>query len=118
MEYTIIATVLNMKKEIVRMIQNFDFTKSNPKIIYILTSEDILSREDAIVTAFLNLVGYDIIMFVPTGYESEGRFYNSQIMERHEAGEYKYDLRVPDVSQFVPYTDRQTFFDKIFKRGR
>lgn len=118
MEYTIIATVLNMKKEIVRMIQNFDFTKSNPKIIYILTSEDILSREDAIVTAFLNLVGYDIIMFVPTGYESEGRFYNSQIMERHEAGEYKYDLRAPDVSQFVPYTDRQTFFDKIFKRGR
>lgn len=118
MEYTIIATVLNMDKEIVRTIQNFDFTKTNPKLIYILTGEQMFSKEDAIITAFLNLIGYDILMFVPTGYECEGRYYNSQIMERHEAGEYKYDLRVPDVSEFVFNKDRQTFFDKIFKRGR
>ena len=38
-EYTIIATILNMPKEIVRLIQKFDFTKKNPKLIYINTGE-------------------------------------------------------------------------------
>ena len=30
-EYTIIATILNLPKEIIRLIQKFDFTKKNPK---------------------------------------------------------------------------------------
>ena len=36
-EYTVIAQVLNLPKDIVRMIQKFDFTKKNPKIVYINT---------------------------------------------------------------------------------
>ena len=33
-EYTIIATLLNLDKEILRLIQKFDFTKKNPKLIW------------------------------------------------------------------------------------
>ena len=66
-EYTIISTILNMKKEILRMIQKFDFTKVNPKIVYINTSEKEISLEDSILMAFLNLAGFDVLFFVPTG---------------------------------------------------
>ena len=57
-EYTIVATILNMNKELLRMIQKFDFTKKNPKVIYIDTTEDIISLEDSILIAFLNLAGF------------------------------------------------------------
>lgn len=60
-EYTIISTALNLDKDILRMVQKFDFTKKNPKLIYIITGEAILSLEDTILVAFLNLVGFDII---------------------------------------------------------
>ena len=115
-EYTIIATVLNIKKDIVRKIQNFDFTRKNPKIIYINTTENIISLEDSILITFLNLVGFDIVFFIPTGYMCVEKYFNKQIIEEHQIGEYVYDLRIPNLST-VSSSLRHSWRDIIFKRG-
>lgn len=117
MEYTVIATVLNLPKEIVRMIQKFDFTKKNPKLIYINTSEAVISLEDSILTAFLNLIGFDILFFVPTGYQNIEKHFNQKMMEEHQIGEYLYDLTVPDLKN-LPTGARPSWRDRIFKRGK
>lgn len=116
MEYTIVSTVLNMKKELVRMIQRFDFTKLNPKVVYINTTELSISLEDSILMAFLNLLGFDIVFFVPTGYQTVEKYYNKTLMEEHQVGEYVYDLMVPDFDK-VPSAAKITWHDKIFRRG-
>ncbi len=116
-EYTIISTVLNLDKEILRMIQKFDFTKKNPKLIYIITGETILSLEDSIYAAFLNLVGFDIVFFVPTGYQCVEKFFNGNIIEEHQIGEYVYDLQVPSFDKIIPVKSHTTWRDRIFKRG-
>lgn len=115
-EYTIIATVLNMDKDIVRMIQKFDFTKKNPKLIYINTTEKMISLDDSILTAFLNLLGFDVVFFVPTGYQSVEKYFNRKVMEEHQIGEYVYDLNVPDFGR-IPSNTRHSWREKIFKRG-
>ena len=115
-EYTIISTILNLPKDILRLIQQFDFTKKNPKIVYINTGEQFISLEDSIIISFLNLVGFDILFFVPTGYESIEKYFNNMPIEKHEIGNYIYDLNVPDfnrISVKVPYNWRN-----IFNRGR
>ncbi len=116
-EYTIIAAVLNLNKEITRMMQRFDFTKGNPKFILINTAETSNSLEDAILAAFLNLAGFDVLFFVPTGYQGIEKYYNHNIMEEHQAGEYLYDLRVPDLSH-GSFGARPSWREKLFKRGR
>ena len=116
MEYTIISTALNLKKDMTRMIQKFDFTKKNPKIIYIHTTEDLISLEDSILAAYLNLVGFDVLFFVPTGYQGAEKYYNKKIMEEHQIGEYIYDLQIPDFTQISSVT-RPSWREKIFKRG-
>jgi hypothetical protein len=116
-EYTVIAQVLNLPREIVRMIQKFDFTKKNPKLIYINTGENAISLEDTILTAFLNLIGFDIVFFVPTGYQSVEKHFAQNLMEEHQIGEYKYDLQVPDLSALPLKNTRRTWRDKLFKRG-
>lgn len=116
-EYTVIAQVLNLPKDIVRQIQKFDFTKKNPKLIYINTTETIISLEDSILTAFLNLIGFDIVFFVPTGYQSIEKYFNTQLMEEHQIGEYMYDLQVPDLKKLSLNSARTSWRDKIFKRG-
>lgn len=116
-EYTIISTVLNMNKDIVRLIQKFDFTKKNPKLVYINVTENTISLEDSILTAFLNLVGFDIVFFVPTGYQSVERYFNKRIMEEHQNGEYIYDLTIPDFTN-VLVTEGNKLLDRIFRRGR
>ena len=80
-EYTIISIVLDLPKDIIRLIQKFDFTKKNPKLIYINATEDIISLEDTIITSFLNLAGFDIVFFVPTGYQSIEKYFNKNIIE-------------------------------------
>ena len=119
-EYTVVAQVMNLPKDIVRMIQKFDFTKKNPKLIYINTTETIMSLEDSILTAFLNLIGFDVIFFVPTGYQSIEKYFNKKIMEEHQIGEYKYDLPIPNIRSLPLRNNsaRPIWRDKIFKRGR
>lgn len=116
-EYTAIAAVLNIPKDILRLIQKFDFTKSNPKLIYINTGEKIISLEDTILAAFLNLIGFDILFFVPTGYQCVEKYFAEKIMEEHQIGEYIYDLAVPDMKSIPLNNTRRSWRDKIFKRG-
>lgn len=117
-EYAILSTVLNLPKDILRMIQKFDFTMKNPKLIYINTGEEMISLEDSILTAFLNLVGFDVVFFVPTGYQNVEKYFNRQPMEEHQIGEYVYDLQVPDLGRVPADTrTRPSWRDKLFKRG-
>ena len=116
-EYTVIATVLNLPKDVVRLVQKFDFTKKNPKLIYINTAETMISLEDSILVAFLNLIGFDVIFFVPTGYQSIEKHFNKKILEEHQIGEYLYDLQVPDLNSLSLNRTRPSWRDKIFKRG-
>ena len=95
-EYTIVSTILGLPKDLLRRIQNFDFTKKNPKLIIISTTEETLSLEDSILVAFLNLVGFDILFFVPTGYQSIEKKKKKPFANEHQLGPYRYDLQVPD----------------------
>ncbi len=118
-EYTIVSTVLNLKKEIVHLIQRFDFTRKNPKIIYINRTEKQISLEEYIKAVFLNLVGFDVIFFVPTGYQSVEQHFNHRLMEEHQIGDYLYDLQVPAFASISSNNSstRQSWRERIFKRG-
>ncbi len=121
MEYTIVSTVLNLDKTIVRLIQKFDFTKLNPKVICLSLDERSMSVEDTIFITFLSLIGFDVAVFVPTGYRTVEQFFNpgKELFVEHQVGEYVYDLRVPNFSRVSdkPVT-KKTWRDKFFKRGK
>lgn len=115
-EYTIVSTVLNMDKDIVRLIQKFDFTKKNPKLVYFCVNEETLSLEDSIMAAFLNRIGFDILFFVPTGYQVVEKYFQVRMVEEHQIGEFIYDLAVPDFNRISSREPRRTWRG-IFKRG-
>lgn len=114
-EYTIVSVALNLPKDVTRLIQKFDFTKTNPKLLYINVSESLISLEDTIYVTYLNMIGFDVVFFIPTGYNIEG-YFNKKLMEEHQLGDYVYDLQIPDWST-VPLTVHKSWKDKIFKRG-
>lgn len=93
-EYEVVATILNLPKEIVRIIQAFDLTKKNPKIIYIAPDETSITLESSIILNYLSLIGFDIVFFVPTGYQTIEKYFAQPIKE-HQIGQYVYDLKIP-----------------------
>ena len=112
-EFRMAAICLNMDERILRLLQSFDFTKRNPKLVYISTTERIISRDDAVLLAYLNLLGFDIAYFVPTGYQGAEKYYEKNLMECHEAGEYMFDLQIPDLTKRAQSKEKG-FFGKLF----
>lgn len=112
-ERTIVSAALNLDEYILRKLQSFDFTKTNPKLLYIHTGKQAVTLEDAAVAAYLSLLGCDVVFFVPTGYQSVERHFSIDIMEEHQIGQYLYDLSVPDLRKYAPKkTKRSRFFEK------
>ena len=112
-EYLITAMCLDLDKVFVRMIQSFDFTKKNPKILYINTKETAISLGDTIILSLLSLIGFDVVFFVPTGYMSVEKYFSGVPFAEHQAGDYIYDLTVPDMSK-IKGTAGKSFFGGLF----
>ncbi|MBR0464496.1 MAG: hypothetical protein IJJ23_08970 [Clostridia bacterium] len=119
MEYNVLATVLGLDKAYLRIIQRFDFTRKNPKVVAVSTGEKGASVEDAIVLTLLHLIGFDVIFFVPTGYQTIEQHLNGEYPVEHTCGEYLYDLRAPDFStvQVSRLQMLQELFNSTFRRG-
>ena len=113
-EYTIIATALNLNRELLRLIQKFDFTRKNPKLVVIAAGEQVLSLEDSILFAFLHLVGFDILFFVPTGYQCIEQHFCHPFANEQQIGEYLYDLVPPDFKTLRKR--RKSTIGKLFGR--
>lgn len=114
--YTILSVLLSLDKTAIRMIQKFDFTKEIPKLIVINTKETMCSLEESIYITFFNLVGFDILLFVPTGYRIIEKYLKQEIFEEHIIGEYMFDLAAP-VFRVKPKPTGRNVFNKLFGRG-
>ena len=117
LEYRIIHIALNMDSGILRLIQKFDFTSVNPKVVYISTGENIISRSDSILLAFLSRLGFDVVFYVPTGYQSAEKYYTDGVMSCLETGEYMFDLAVPDLSKRIA-DPKKSIFKRIFGKEK
>ena len=59
--------LLNLHKDIIRMIDNFDFTSYIPKVVIFLENETELDNTFMTVLCFLTRIGFDIVIFDPSG---------------------------------------------------
>lgn len=113
-EFTIVAAVLNLQIQLLRLIQKFDFTGKVPKLIILNVKEELCSLEDSIITAYLSLIGFDIAVFSPAGYQSVERYFTEPLLLEHQVGEYLYDLSIPDLRRLS--VKRESLRDKLFRR--
>ena len=114
-EYTVLATALGMGKDLLRLLQAFDFTRKNPKVVCVDAVEGGTTLRDAILLTLLNLLGFDVALFVPTGYQTIERFLAYNLPVEHQIGEYIYDLTTPELNA-MPQAKPSGWFDRLFRR--
>lgn len=115
MEYKILSVAMNLPKEIVRILQKADFTQAVPKVLVAATGETSCSLEDSILFALLHNVCFDVVLFVPTGYQIIEKYYTEPLFTEHQAGEYLYDLQPPYLSGAS--AGGEGIFSRFFRRG-
>ncbi len=107
---------LSLNRDMLKILQSFDFTKQIPKLIYIDAVEQTFSLEECVELVLCNLFGFDILIYTPTGYKNLETYVNPQAFEEHTMNEFLYNLEVPKLK--IPSDDKNSgFFGKLFRKG-
>lgn len=110
----VLGVLLDIDKETLNLIQQFDFTKDIPKVVIIDTNETMANLNDCIYLLFLNLIGFDIIIFTPTGYRNIEKYIKEDSFENYVIGEFMFNLKAPKYKAIQIEKNRVGFFDLFF----
>lgn len=86
---------MNLSKEFLQLVQRFDFTKTIPKLIYIDAIEDTFTLSECIQTVMCNLIGFDVLVYTPTGYKNIETYVSNDAFEEHIMNQFVYQTEVP-----------------------
>ncbi|KGM95086.1 hypothetical protein Z968_10005 [Clostridium novyi A str. 4552] len=112
----ILITILNIDKDILELIQKFDYPFSIPKIVMYHNNENLLSDSDIIVLTFLNIMCFDIAIFTPTGYNDIETNINESFYDIHKLENIKFNLNIPNLNSIKKIKDRSgSFWSNLFK---
>ncbi|MDR0904261.1 MAG: YceG family protein [Ruminococcus sp.] len=112
----IIHVGINLDKNLLHLYQKYDFTKDIPKFIIIDAIEDTFSKVECIQLVLYNLLGFDIIIYTPTGYRNLETFVDDSAFESYIQGEYKYKISIPrfKIPNKIP-EPKTGLFGRLFK---
>lgn len=110
----------NLDREILKLLQKYDFTKDIPKLIVIDVIEDTFSKIECIQLVLFNLLGFDILICTPTGYRNIETFVGDAAFETHTMNEFEYNVHIPKlkIPDSIPEPNSGGLFGKLFKKGR
>lgn len=111
----ILMTLLSLDDSILRLIQRFDYPFKVPKIIIYDNNESMFNDEDSIVLAFLNLLGFDILLLTPTGYNNIEQKILNKYYDTHKLETIKFDLELPNFN-LLTTNKAKSFFANLFGR--
>lgn len=121
-EKIILYIVLNLDKRTLQLIQQFDFTKEIPKVVVVSNNETVATLEDSIYLLFLNLIGFDIAVFTPTGYRNIDKYISKNAFEEYEIGEYLFQMEIPERTKLEKMarniSAENGLFNRIFGRRK
>lgn len=111
----VLMTVINIDENILELIQKFDYPFKIPKLFIYDNDKDIFSDGDAIVISFLNLMGFDIVVFTPTGYNNIEEKVDDKYYDIHKLESIEFDLQIPISLKSIRRGKQGSFWSNIFK---
>lgn len=91
----ILAIASKLPYSVIKKLNEFDFTKRNPKVIFITTKDRLLSASEVIYLVLLYYIGFDVLIFAPNGVGNIEYLLNKNIIQVHELGEYDGNAKIP-----------------------
>lgn len=107
---------LNLDKEMLKIIQRFDFTKQIPKLIFIDPVEETFTLQECIMAVLCSIIGFDVLIYTPTGYKNIETFVKPEAFEEHTMNEFLYNVEVPKFK--IPTEEKSGggLFGKLFRK--
>lgn len=98
MKLKIIMTILTMDDSLIKLIEVFDYPQEIPKVIVYDHDKETFSENDAILLAYFNLIGLDVLILTPTNYQAIEQRIKPSLLDVHQLPLVKYDLELPSLA--------------------
>lgn len=112
--YVILTVLLHLDTRLLKMIHKYDFTGEIPKVIYFNSNNKVCSLEDCILLMFLSTLGFDILVYAPTGYAVIEQYISEEYFTKIELGEYKFDMRGETILVKEAESKKKGFLSSLF----
>lgn len=111
--YEIIEVLFMLPDDIVKLIHNYDFTSNIPKLVIFGGKNEVCNLTDNIIIMFLKLIGFDIVVLAPTGYQILGDYIKPGLYNHITIGSYDYNISIENTSQ---ETTKNGFLNFVLSR--
>ena len=106
----LLVLVLHINEEIIRLVDNFDFTNNIPKIVIFLNNEDKLSNNMLLLLGYIHKMGFDIVIFNPSGFFNTNEIIKSDRINSIRLQQMKYNTEYRNLK-----VKKKGFLDRLFK---
>ncbi|MGL5417482.1 MAG: YceG family protein [Clostridium sp.] len=107
----LLVLVLELNNNVLRLIDNFDFTGNIPKLTVFIEREKGLSEEIQLILGYLHVVGFDIIIFNPSGLCNLNNVLQDKIIVSERLEVMKYDSMYRTIM-----SAREGFFSRLLNK--
>lgn len=107
----LLVSILSINEQVIRLIDNFDFTSSIPKIVIYLNNEEGITDSMLMILGYLHTIGMDIVIFNPSGLLNVSNVLNKNIISISRLEVMSYDSTYKKV-----INSKQGFFSRILNK--
>ena len=112
--YDVLEILFRMPHNVIQLIHNFSFTEAIPKVVAFNPTKAPCEAADCILILFLKSMGFDVIIYVPTGYRVVEEYIGENLFNSIEIGQYRYDLEDVDAARWL--SERKSILKNLFNR--
>jgi hypothetical protein len=105
--------VLNMDSKLVRLLNNFDYSRINPKLVLFIGKNFNLRREVCFLMTVLSKLGFDIVILTPGGENNIENTINRDLIDYHRLDKMEYDAKLDNYKDNLTLTKKEIDIKKI-----
>ena len=108
---TFAGILFAIPEALAQLIHVWDLTKVNPKIVMILTGTRKLEPKEEVMLQYLHAIGFDVLLFVPTGYGLVTEDLLRSGLQKIDLGNYNFSIQYSEV-----VSNRKGLLNRLFHR--
>lgn len=108
---TFAGILFAIPEALAQLIHVWDLTKVNPKIVMVLTGTRKLESKEGVMLQYLHAIGFDMLLFVPTGYGLVTEDLLRSGLQKIDLSNYNFSIQYSEI-----VSNRKGLLNRLFHR--
>lgn len=109
----LLTLILSLSKDLLRLVDSFDFTDRLPKLVIALNGEEEILEDMTILIGYLHKIGFDIVIFNPSGLYNINNIIRSGNLNIIRLNRINYNMNFKKILSYKEKENKKSLFSKL-----